>query len=79
MNRFYVVWSYAWYVLYAYDRVDHRWYSCKDKYSVSTSRQMSQARPDGYTFAKTQEELKELLHMFPYNASNSASEASKIA
>lgn len=45
-GRFYVVYSYDhhW-PLYVYDREEGRWYGNKEKYSSSTSTQMTYARP----------------------------------
>ena len=46
----YIVSSYGWYPIFI--NKDGRWYENKDKYSVSTSKQISQLRPFGEDIMK---------------------------
>lgn len=63
-GKFYVVFSYGphW-PLWAYDRVNDRWYENIDKYSVTTSKHKSQTRPieDGSTITLTVELLRNVI------------------
>ena len=57
-NKAYVVLSYGYYPLYVYKY--HKWYENKEKYSVSTSKQLGQSRPTGSTIKKTTKQLEKL-------------------
>jgi hypothetical protein len=58
---FYVVYSYDWWVLFAYDRFNNVWYENSERYSVSTSKQRSQCHPHSNTIQMTHQELKDLI------------------
>jgi hypothetical protein len=59
---FYIVYSYSWYALFAYNFQTNQWYENIDKYSVSTSRQTTQARPyDRKIIDLSWEDMKDLL------------------
>jgi hypothetical protein len=45
-DDYYVVISYGWYPLYLYCAKSCEWYTHDERYSVSTSKQKSQARPE---------------------------------
>jgi hypothetical protein len=55
-NGDYVVLSYKWYPIWFYSKREKQWYGNKDKYSVSTSKHMSQSRPthDATMLSKSQ-------------------------
>lgn len=64
--RFYVVYSYGWYPIFVFDRVSRHWYENSDKYSSSTSRHVSQSRPQvNITIKKSLEEMRALLSTAP--------------
>lgn len=60
-NGNYVVWSYDWYPIFIYD--GKKWYENSDRYSMSTSKQMSQLRPynAGETIKKSHSEMKTMI------------------
>ena len=59
-NQAYVVYSYGTHFpMFIY--LDNTWYENSDKYSVSTSKQQTQAHPLIDTIKKTTKEMKELL------------------
>ena len=45
LSYYYVIYSYDWYPLFIYNFGTNRWYENKVKYSVTTSKQMTQVRP----------------------------------
>lgn len=63
-GQFYVVYSYGWYPLFAYSYENDRWFENVDKYSVSTSRQRSQAHPQPLkkSMEVSHETMKDLLN-----------------
>jgi hypothetical protein len=46
-KKWYVVRSYQWYPIFAYDCGAKQWYENIDRYSSSTSRQQVHCRPEG--------------------------------
>lgn len=62
----YVVYSYGWYPLFVYNRVQDLWLENSEKYSVSTSRQQSQARPNSKTISASQDVLRDMIHNCQY-------------
>lgn len=58
---FYVVYSYAWYPLFAYSFRDKRWFKNIEKYSVSTSKQTTQCSPFASFTLLSLEQMKDLL------------------
>lgn len=62
-GQFYVVYSYGWYPLFAYSYQNDMWFENVDKYSVSTSRQRSQAHPHPVkkSMELSHESMKDLL------------------
>ena len=63
----YVVWSYGWYSIFVCR--DGQWYENKDKYSVNTSKQTTQARPKWHNSIKkvSHEEIKEIIKGYVKN------------
>lgn len=62
-DKFYIVYSYGWYPLFVFCKESKKWFENNEKYSASTSRQQSQARPrirDEFQPA-SQTELKQLI------------------
>lgn len=57
----YIVYSYGWYAIYFYDAVKEIWYENKERYSSSTARQMTYARPEHETIKVSNEEMKKLI------------------
>ena len=57
----YVVYSYDWYPVYVFDSVSSVWYENEERYSPSTARQMSQARPEQETVKASHKELKHII------------------
>lgn len=58
---FYVVYSYAWYPLFAYSFKDERWFKNIERYSVSTSKQTTQCNPHASFTLLSLEQMKDLL------------------
>lgn len=58
VGDFYVVYSYGWWPLFAYNRRTMQWFENEDRYSVSTSKQRGQAHPYGQTIEISYEALK---------------------
>ena len=59
-EKAYVVVSYGWYILFVYDFATGIWYENIDRYSVSTSRQKSQAHPLADTVKLTWDEIQKI-------------------
>ena len=63
VGKLYVVYSYAWYPLFVYDTISCVWYENTTKYSVSTTRQKSNAHPMvKYIQGLSHEDIKELIY-----------------
>lgn len=60
INGVYVVKSYGWYPIFVYKQ--GKWYENSERYSMSTSKQMSQLRPYGVEITKTG--LRELRSLY---------------
>lgn len=45
-GRYYIVYSYGYWPLYAYDMLTQTWYENSCRYSVTTSKHKTQSRPD---------------------------------
>jgi len=60
-GKFYVVYSYGWYPLFAYSYVEQRWFQNIEKYSVSTSRQTSQCKPLASFQLLSHDQMKDLI------------------
>ena len=64
----YAVYSYGYHFpMHVYDAVAEAWIINCDKYSVSTSRQQSQTRPNNVRYALTTNALKELINLGGFN------------
>lgn len=61
INRLYIVYSYNWYPLLVFCFKTDKWFENSEKYSASTSRQLSQCRPHANTTLVTHEQLKSLI------------------
>ena len=59
----YVVYSYGWYPLLVYHYASDRWFENSEKYSSSTSRQLSQCHPKVETLRVSHAGLKDLINM----------------
>lgn len=57
----YIVYSYGWFPLFIYNQVQDCWLMNSEKYSVSTSKQMTQCHPGCKTELRTLEELKDII------------------
>lgn len=62
----YVVYSYGWYPLFVYNRTQDLWLENSERYSVSTSRQQSQARPSCETVQASQVILRDMISRAQY-------------
>ena len=60
-GKFYIVYSYGWYPLFAYSYENNIWFENADKYSPSTSRQKRQSHPQQETISLSHEGLKDLI------------------
>lgn len=60
-GHFYVVYSYGWYPLLAYCFIEKRWFKNIQKYSVSTSKQLTQCQPTASFTLLCLEQMKDLL------------------
>lgn len=60
-DKFYVVYSYGWWPLFVYNFVTGAWYENADRYSVSTSKQRSQAHPQCDTIKVSAQDMDYLL------------------
>lgn len=60
-NHFYVVYSYGWYPLLAYSYAEQRWFKNIQKYSVSTSKQLSQCAPMASFQLLGHDQIKDLI------------------
>jgi hypothetical protein len=64
---YYVVKSYGWYPIFLY--IDNKWFEVSQRYSSSTGKQMSKARPHRYSsevedriYSVTKNEMSDLIH-----------------
>lgn len=60
-GKFYIVYSYGWYPLLAYSYENKKWFENANKYSVSTSKHLTQCRPNEETLSLSLEGLKDLI------------------
>ena len=60
-NGDYAVLSYGWYPLWYYSKSEGKWYGNSTKYSVSTTKQMSQSRPTYDATMVSRNELDNIL------------------
>jgi hypothetical protein len=60
-SAFYIVYSYGWYPLFLYDYKNNVWFENEDKYSMSTSKQTTQARPTNETIKLNKHQIKSLI------------------
>jgi hypothetical protein len=60
-DNIYIVYSYGHHFP-MYVNYNSKWYENSDKYSVSTSKQQTQARPVSDTIKKTTKELKDIIY-----------------
>ena len=60
-DKFYIVYSYGWYPVFVYDRINRVWIENKDKYSPTTSKQTTQARPTEDTIKFNKHQIKAIL------------------
>lgn len=60
-GRLYIVLSYGYWPLFAYDMVTNRWFENTDKYSVTTSKHRSQSKPLLHTTGMTLDEMNNLI------------------
>jgi hypothetical protein len=60
-NGDYVVLSYGYYPIWYYSKADNQWYGNSTKYSVTTSKQMSQSRPTYDAKMLTRNELEQAM------------------
>jgi len=57
----YVIYSYGWYPLFAYDYNSNTWFENAEKYSVSTSKQRGQCHPQVKTIEISHASMKDLI------------------
>tara|TARA_R100000700_G_C3044335_1_gene66770 strand:- start:176 stop:469 length:294 start_codon:yes stop_codon:yes gene_type:complete len=65
-DKLYIVYSYG-YHFPMYIKYKNTWYENSDKYSVSTSKQQSQSRPNAKTKLLSTNEMKELIYKTSLN------------
>jgi len=60
-NHFYIVYSYGWYPLLAYSYAEQRWFKNIEKYSSSTSKQLTQCAPIASFQLLSHDQMKDLI------------------
>ena len=65
-DKLYIVYSYG-YHFPMYIKYKNTWYENSDKYSVTTSKQQSQARPNAKTKLLSTDKMKELIYKTSLN------------